>query len=109
MVLGKSNKLFLKYASKIICYSDNLINFPENLKDKIYIINPLLEKKIYSKNEKNIKKNNKILKILIIGGSQGAKFFDKKISDLLIEINKKIKIFVIHQIVDKHNQSEIKN
>ena len=32
---------------------------------------------------------------------------DKKI-DLIIEINKKIKIFVIHQIVDKQNQSEIK-
>ena len=48
-----------------------------------------------------LKKKNKILKILIIGGSQGAKFFDKKISDLIIEINKKIKIFVIHQIVDK--------
>ena len=108
MVLGKSNKLFLKYASKIICYSDKLMNFPENLKDKIYIINPLLRKKIYSKNKKNIKKNNKILKILIIGGSQGAKFFDKKISDIIIGINKKIKIFVIHQIVDKHNQSEIK-
>ena len=36
MVLGKSNKLFLKYASKIICYSDSLINFPENFKDKIF-------------------------------------------------------------------------
>ena len=56
MVLGKSNKLFLKYASKIICYSDNLINFPENFKDKIYIINPLLRKKIYSKNQKISKK-----------------------------------------------------
>ena len=56
MVLGKSNKLFLKYASKIICYSDKLINFPENFKHKIYIINPLLRKKIYSKNQKNVKK-----------------------------------------------------
>ena len=56
MVLGKSNKLFLKYASKIICYSDKLINFPENFKHKIYIINPLLRKKNILKKSKKCKK-----------------------------------------------------
>ena len=57
-----------------------------------------------------MKKINEILKILIIGGSQGAKFFDKKISNLLIEINKQNKVFVIHQVLyqNKQNQSEIK-
>ena len=108
MVLGKSNKLFLKYAYKIICYSDDLKNFPKDFKDKIYLINPLLRQKIYSKTPKNLKKINEILKILIIGGSQGAKFFDKKISNLIIEINKQNKVFVIHQIVDEQTQSEIK-
>ena len=109
MVLGNSNKLFLKYACKIICYSTDLKNFPEIFRDKIYLINSLLRKKIYSKINNNQKKEDDIFKILIIGGSQGAKFFDKKISNLIIGINKKIKIFVIHQVVDKKNFAEIKN
>ena len=109
MVLGKSNKLFLKYSTKVVCYTTNIINFPESFKSKIYLINPILRKKIYSNIEKNLKVNHKVLKILIIGGSQGAKFFDKKISNLIVEINKKIKIFVIHQIVYKSSHSEIKN
>ena len=109
MVLGNSNKLFLKYACKIICYSTDLKNFPEIFKDKIYLINSLLRKKIYSKINNNQKKENGIFKILIIGGSQGAKFFDKKISNLIIGINKKIKIFAIHQVADQKNFAEIKN
>ena len=34
MVLGKSNKLFLKYSTKVVCYTTNIINFPEILKAK---------------------------------------------------------------------------
>ena len=109
MFLGNSNKLFLKYSYKIICYSTNIKNFPEIFKDKIYLINSLLRKKIYSKININQKKADKTFKILIIGGSQGAKFFDKKISNLIIDISKKNKIFVIHQVVDKKTCVEIKN
>ena len=109
MVLGNSNKLFLKYSYKIICYSTNLKNFPDIFKHKIYLISSLIRKKIYSKINNNPKKIDKIFKILIIGGSQGAKFFDKKISNLIIDINKKNKIFVIHQVVDQKTCAEIKN
>ena len=77
MVLGRGNKLFLNFCEKIICYSDSIINFPNKLKKKIVLIKPLLRKEFYS-----IKTNDFIKKeinLLIIGGSQGAKLFDKKL------------------------------
>ena len=40
-VLGRSNRYFLKSCKKIFCYSDEIKNFPDNLKDKIIKINPL--------------------------------------------------------------------
>ena len=35
MVLGRANKLFLKFSEKIFCYSDQIKNFPNKLKNKI--------------------------------------------------------------------------
>jgi len=59
MVIGRLNKFFLKFSEKIICYSSKLKNFPNEYRDKIVIINPLLRKKIYQvKNQENKKKNH---------------------------------------------------
>ncbi len=110
IVIGRSNKFFLKFSEKIICYSKNLKKFPEKFKNKIFLIEPLLRKEIYL--EKNKNKNENIIKkpftILIIGGSQGAEFFDEKISELMVEINKKYKISIIQQITDENKKKIIK-
>ena len=98
MVVGRSNKLFLKFSEKIICYSESLKNFPTEYKNKIYVISPLLREKIY-KEEKNTKKTiDKSFRILIMGGSQGAEFFDNEISDLIIDLSKNHKISIVQQI-----------
>ena len=56
------------------------------------MINPLLRKEIYSL-AKNIKRENDLyFKILIIGGSQGANFFDEKIKELAIILSKENEI-----------------
>ena len=52
MVIGRSNKFFLKFSEKIICYSNKLINFPKKYKNKFFLINPLLRKKIFMKKKK---------------------------------------------------------
>ena len=94
MTIGRSNKFFLKYSSKIICYSNDIRNFPLEYKYKIFLIKSLLRKQLY--NEINIPP-----KILIIGGSQGANFFDEKISELVIELFKDKKVSIIQQVSDK--------
>ena len=74
-VLGRANKYFLNFCTKIFCYSNKIKFFPKDFKDKVVLINPLVKENIYG-----IKSPNQIkdkLTLLIVGGSQGASFFDK--------------------------------
>ena len=102
--LGRANKLFLNFSEKIICYSNNLKNFPKNFLDKVVVIKPLVFKNFYE-----IKKIDKIKKkkfcILIFGGSQGAQIFDKVISNVIVKLNYKHSVKVIQQT----NEKNIKN
>ena len=106
-VIGRSNRFFLKFSEKIICYSRKLKNFPEKYKSKIFFTKPLLRKKIYYEKENSKKKVEKLFTILIIGGSQGAEFFDNEISELMIDLNKDYKISLIQQIIDKKKKEII--
>ena len=102
MVLGRSNKFFIKSCVKIFCYSDNIKNFPNKFKQKISIIPSLLRKEFY-----DIKKKNNLegkINLLIIGGSQGAQLFDNLI-ETIVEINKKYELKVFQQT----NSKEVKN
>ena len=86
MVLGRSNKLFIKSCKKIFCYSDKIKNFPDKYKNKINVIQPLLRKKFYEvKKTENI---NEHINLLVIGGSQGAKIFDMLIQNSIIKLSK---------------------
>ena len=118
MVIGRSNKFFIKFSKKIICYSNNIINFPQKYKNKIFVTAPLLRKKIYDQKKNSEKKINNPFKILIIGGSQGAEFLDNEISKTLCEIFNSHKISLIQQITNderkilikkKYNQLGIQN
>jgi len=108
-VLGRSNRFALKFSTKIICYDENIKNFPIKYNFKKVIIEPVLKKEIYNLKKNSISKKEKIKRILIIGGSQGASFFDKNITELIIEISKKQKLEVIQQISNMNNLSSIKN
>ena len=95
MVLGRSNKFFLKSCEKIFCYSDKIKNFPKKYLDKINVIPALLRKKFYQ-----IKKADNIsdyISLLVIGGSQGAKIFDNLIKTSIIELSKKYTLKIYQQ------------
>ena len=86
MVLGRSNKFFIKFCEKIFCYSDKIKNFPNKYINKISVIPALLRKEFYI-----VKKTDAIdkkINLLIIGGSQGAKIFDTLIKSSIIELSK---------------------
>ena len=99
-VLGRSNRYFLKSCKKIFCYSDEIKNFPNMHKDKIIKINPLVREKTYNV-DGNFEKKKKFI-ILVIGGSQGASFFDKDLKNSIINISKKKTIKIIHQTSEKN-------
>ena len=108
-VLGRANKLALSFAKKIICYDRNLRGISKKFLNKIYLIKPLLRKEIYKyqKNEKKVLDDQK--KILIIGGSQGAKFFDEFISKIIIRLSKTQNIQVLQQVIDLNAKQNIRD
>ena len=105
-VLGRANKFFLKSCKKILCYTDQVLNFPENLKKKIAIINPLVREKIY-KIKAPSSTNNKFI-FLIVRGSQGASISDTSLKKIIVDISKKIPIKIIQQTNEK-NVSSLSN
>jgi len=118
MVIGRSNKFFLKFSKKIISYSNNIINFPEKYKNKIVVINPLLRKEIYNEKKNFENKISDPFKILVIGGSQGAEFFDDEISKIILDLFKFHKISLVQQVTneskkkllsEKYNENGIEN
>ena len=103
-VLGRSNKYMIKIARKILCYDKNLRSFPNKYSKKIIEISPIIRKEIYDLNQ-NLKNNNENIKILIVGGSQGASFFNEKITNMILELSKEKKVEIIQQV----NSSDEKN
>ena len=106
LVLGRANRFFLKSCKKILCYTDQLKNFPENFKKKIFIINPLVKKKIYSLDLDT--KTEKKFVILVVGGSQGASIFDNNLKEIIVNISKNFPIKIIQQ-THKNNIQNLKN
>ena len=96
MVLGRSNKFFIKSCEKIFCYSNKIKNLPNQYINKINVIPALLRKKFYDvKKADNIIDKN--INLLIIGGSQGAKIFDTLIKSTIIKLSKRYNLKICQQ------------
>ena len=98
MVIGRANKFLVKFCTKLFCYSDKIINLPKDHKDKIFVINHVLRKEIYNFNNFNKGEINNSTKLLIVGGSQGAKFFDQNLKKSIINVSNKYKLRIYHQV-----------
>ncbi len=107
-VLGRANKLVLSFAEKIICYDENLKGISKKLLHKIYLVKPFLRKEIYTYQKNQKTKIAEKKKLLIIGGSQGAKFFDEFITKIIIRISKTHKIQVLQQVISLKSKENIK-
>jgi len=100
LVLGRANKYFLNTCEKIFCYTKRIKNFPDNYKDKMITINPLVREDIYKLKSSNEIKDK--FTLLIVGGSQGARVFDKTLKNLIVNISKENSIKIIHQTNEKN-------
>ena len=99
-VLGRANKFYLNFSKKIFCYSEKIRNFPDKFKNKLININPLIKKEIYK--TKLLDEINNQFTLLIVGGSQGANFFDSNLKNIIVNISKKLNIKVIQQTSEKN-------
>ncbi len=107
MVIGRANFFFMNFCEKIFCYSNNIKNFPKKYLDKIIVINPLLRKNFYSIKFDDKKITGEV-KLLIIGGSQGAKFFDEEVKNSILNLSKKYQL-KIYQQSNSENFETLKN
>tara|TARA_B100000579_G_C22801086_1_gene839888 strand:+ start:610 stop:1686 length:1077 start_codon:yes stop_codon:yes gene_type:complete len=98
MVIGRANKFLLKFSKKIFCYSNEIKNFSDQYKNKIFVIDKILRKEIYSFGNIKHESINENINLIILGGSQGAKFFDQNLKNSLIKLSKKYKLKIYHQI-----------
>ena len=98
MVVGRANKFLAKFCVKLLCYSDKIVNFPQKYNDKISVIDHVLRKEIYVFNNIVKEEINKSLNLLILGGSQGAKFFDQNLKNSIVKLAKTYKLRVYHQV-----------
>ena len=99
-ILGRANKFFLRSCKKIFCYSKAVKKFPDNLKDRIVTIYPLVKKHVYDLKLHN--QNKKNFTILIVGGSQGADIFDKNLKKSIANISRNMSIQIIQQTNEKN-------
>ncbi len=103
LVLGRANRYFLNICKKIFCYTDQIKNFPDSLKNKISVIYPLVRKHVYK--FKSTYNEKDTFTLLIVGGSQGASIFDKNLKNVIVNISKKKTIKVIQQTNEKNISS----
>ena len=106
IVLGRANRFFLRFCNKIFSYTGDLKNFPKKFKHKIQKISPLVKKNFYEKRQ--IKIENEVFCLLVVGGSQGAKIFDNVVKNVIVNLSKKNKIKIIQQ-THKSNTENLKN
>ena len=104
MVLGRSNLFFINRCQKIFCYSNKVRKFPFKYLDRIQIICPILKKETYSLKIKNFNNSDKRI-FLIIGGSQGASFFQTELKETILKLCKKFNLSIYHQV----NKNNFKN
>lgn len=84
-VMGKANKFFAKRASKLFLSFKDTKNIPEDLpKDKIIVTGNPVRADIRNAS----KKKGDNFRILIIGGSQGARFLSDVIPDAINQVLK---------------------
>ena len=94
-------------ANKILISTDNVSGIDEKYKEKIFVSGYLLRKEIFQL-EKDYKKkeDNEELSVLIMGGSQSAKVFGEKITQVIVQCYKNnIKLKIYQQCLEEQMKS----
>ena len=107
LVLGRANKALLPLANKILISTDNISGIDDKYKEKIFVSGYLLRKEIFQL-EKDYKKkeDNEELSVLIMGGSQSAKVFGEKITQVIVQCYKNnIKLKIYQQCLEEQMKS----
>ncbi len=94
LIIGKANRYLLPFAKKIFLSYSETSGIKLKYKNKIVVTGNIIRKEILDFKLNKVIENNKILNILVLGGSQAAKVFGEKLPEIFklckknnIEIN----------------------
>ena len=108
-VLGQINRVFLPYAHKLFTSFPNTKRIKDSYKNKVIITGlPVRRKIIQSTEGTNIE--SKLFKIMVVGGSQGAKLFSDVVPNAVLSLDKDLqrKIQITHQVRNNLIENTIK-
>jgi len=98
-IIGRTNKFFYHFCKKLFIGFDIKKELPIKYQKKTVFVGQLLRNIFNNLNKKELsKKTDKYLTLLILGGSQTAKFFGENLASILKDINEKIiPLKIFHQ------------
>ena len=104
--IGKSNKYLLPYAKKIFVSYKEVEGVSEKYHKKVCEIGNIIRKEILDFQVKfDPNQSDKKLKILVLGGSQAAKIFAEKLTEIFKQCNEaKIALKIYQQCLPEQNQ-----
>ena len=104
LIVGKANKYLLPFAEKIFISYKELEGIPEKYENKIFELGNIIRETIINSNFIDQNKRFDSIKILVLGGSQGAEVFADKLPKIFEELkNSKIPIKIYQQCQKKQN------
>ena len=91
LIIGKANKYLLPFTEKILVSYKELEGIHEKYNNKIIEVGNILREEIINS---NVKKENEIekLKILVLGGSQGAKVFAEELPAIFEKLKARVNL-----------------
>ena len=105
LIIGKANKYLLPFTQKIFVSYKELEGIPQKYNDKIVVVGNLIREEIIKSNVSDNFKKFEIIKILVLGGSQGASIFAEELPKIFERLkNSNVAIKVFQQC--KKNQKE---
>ena len=106
LCIGKANKYLLPFAEKIFVSYKELEGISEKYNKKVFQSGNIIRKEILNfRSNSNIEETDKILRILILGGSQAAKIFAEKLPEIFKEcIEAKIPLKIYQQCMPEQNK-----
>ncbi len=104
--IGKANKYLLPYAKKVFVSYKEVEGISEKYHKKVCEIGNIIRKEILDFQVKfDPNQSDKKLKILILGGSQAAKIFAEKLTEIFKECNEaKISLKIYQQCLPEQNK-----
>ncbi len=104
--IGKANRYLLQYAKKVFVSHKELEGISEQYHEKVCEVGNIIRKEILNFQVKSdFNQSDKKLKILILGGSQAAKIFAEKLTDIFKECNEaRIPLKIYQQCLPEQNK-----